>query len=117
MELRPLGTSGLKLSALSLGAMTFRGGESALLQGTVPAESLLPSGNQLSLVYEAHSSAPQDIGIVYLNYLDVEAPVAPIGPGVPALAQLTRRSVVLQAGLPLTGTTIRTASVDLLTQA
>jgi hypothetical protein len=65
------------VNGASIGAMTFRGSTTALLQGTVPAETLQATGNELSIVYQASDASPQEIGLVYLNYLDVGAPVAP----------------------------------------
>jgi hypothetical protein len=63
------------INGVPVGAMTFRGATTALLQGSVPAEALLASGNELSVVYQASDASPQELGLVYLNYAEVAAPL------------------------------------------
>ena len=65
-----------RINGYPVGSFTFAGKTGGLLQGSVPASVLQPSGNELTLVYSAQhqDGTPAPSGYVYLDYLDVAAP-------------------------------------------
>ncbi|MEO8359669.1 MAG: C25 family cysteine peptidase [Vicinamibacteria bacterium] len=69
-----------RINGFDVGSVTFEGRSAALIEGVIPQTSLSATGNHLTLVYSAQkldgSSAPS--GYVYLDYLDVSIPVAPV---------------------------------------
>jgi uncharacterized repeat protein (TIGR01451 family) len=68
-----------RLNGHLVGSLTFEGAVPATLSGSVPAESLLSTGNQLTLTYvsaAAGSGDPDASGLAYLDYVDIAAPMS-----------------------------------------
>jgi hypothetical protein len=66
------------LNGVPVGSVSFLGSGAGILNGEVPAETLLETGNRLQLVYSAPGDDPNDLGLVYLNYLELELPEPPL---------------------------------------
>ena len=61
-----------RINGIAIGAVTFAGTSSALLEGEVPATALLPQANRLELDYEADVADPAtEYGMVFFDHLDV----------------------------------------------
>jgi hypothetical protein len=69
-----------RINGTFIGTVTWSGGVSvATINGTIPASSLLATGNQLSLDYTAYAlpdGMPADSAVAGLNYVDLELPTA-----------------------------------------
>jgi hypothetical protein len=66
------------INGVPVGSVSFVGSGAGILNGEVPAEALLETGNRLQLVYSAPGDDPNDLGLVYLNYLELELPEPPL---------------------------------------
>lgn len=64
------------LNGVSLGSVDFKGQTEATLSASLPLSALLEAGNQLELAYSA--SGGDGDGYVYLDWLDLDAPRAPV---------------------------------------
>lgn len=86
------------LNGFEVGSIVFAGRTAALLQGSIPQSLLRASGNELALVYSAQNEdgSPAPAGYVYLDYLDVAAPMPP-SPGTAVLAGIRPYNPVLPA--------------------
>ena len=60
-----------KLNGVDLGMVRFQGETLAWLAGQVPAAVLRPTGNELTLTYEADLGATEDEGLVFLDVVDI----------------------------------------------
>ena len=65
------------LNGLPLGDASFQGGTMAWLAGQFPAAVLRPSGNELSLTYEADPNSAEDVGLVSLDVVDIGVRLLP----------------------------------------
>jgi hypothetical protein len=70
------------INGVTVGTLTFTGKKAALLQGTIPAGTLRPSGNQLGITYTA--SGPElDTSLIFLDMVDLQVALAPPAGFVP----------------------------------
>jgi hypothetical protein len=77
------------INGVPAGSATFDGVVPGLLTGAVPAESLRPTANELTLLYSAVSldpDVPDAEGLAYLDHLELQAPVTPSSSPVPVEA-------------------------------
>ena len=63
-----------EINGASVGEVVFRGKAMAVLEGGIPGDSLLATGNALRLTYEAEGGTPEDPGLVFLDVIDLVAP-------------------------------------------
>ena len=66
-----------KLNGVDLGMVRFQGETLAWLSGQFPAAVLRPTGNELTLTYEADLSAMEDEGLVFLDVVDIGVRLVP----------------------------------------
>ncbi len=68
-----------RINGVDVGSSTFAGLAPGVIEGSVPLGSLRASGNELALTYSARNAdgTPSDSGYVYLDYVDLEAPMIP----------------------------------------
>ncbi|MCX5733195.1 MAG: C25 family cysteine peptidase [candidate division NC10 bacterium] len=59
------------LNGLPLGEVSFKGETMAWVSGHFPAAALRPTGNELTLTYEADLASTEDVGLVCLDVLDI----------------------------------------------
>jgi hypothetical protein len=59
------------LNGVAVGRARFTGRVMAEVLGTVPAEALRTSGNELTLTYNAETSGPDDVGLAVLDRFEV----------------------------------------------
>ena len=81
------------INGLPVGSVTFDGIGPALLSGTIAAEALHRTGNQLSIDYvgAALSDSPASDAFAYLDYADLGVPRATAGPAAFTLAPWSPR--------------------------
>jgi hypothetical protein len=66
-----------RINGVTVGSLTFAGAVPALLEGTIPAAALQATGNELVLDYTADTAGPEDLGLAYLDTLDLGLTLAP----------------------------------------
>jgi len=59
------------LNGLPLGDVRFQGETMAWVSGHFPAAALRPTGNELTLTYEADLASAEDVGLVFLDVVDI----------------------------------------------
>jgi hypothetical protein len=64
------------INGVTVGALAFWGGAPAVLQGTLPLDALAVSGNRLTLDYSVGGVPAGDLGLLYLDFLDLDAPLS-----------------------------------------
>jgi hypothetical protein len=66
------------LNGLTIGRVGFTGQAVAEILGSVPAETLRATGNELTLAHTAETSAPDDVGLAVLDRVEVGVARGPI---------------------------------------
>jgi hypothetical protein len=66
------------LNGQPVGEVTFAGKTAGSIVGQVPAGTVLGSGNRLTIEYTANLENPNDVGLVFLDLVDLGVPVQPV---------------------------------------
>ena len=68
-----------RLNGVDVGSLVFNGRTEGLLEGSVPFGALRAAANELTMVYSAEhdNGSPASAGYVYLDYMDIGAPMVP----------------------------------------
>ena len=68
------------INGIAVGSLTFTGAVGAVLEGSVPGSALLASGNRLSINYTASGGPPGEVGLIYLDSLELGVKLKPQAP-------------------------------------
>lgn len=71
------------LNGQAVGVTTFAGRTAGMIEGQVPAGTVLGSGNQLTIEYTASPETPDDAGLIFLDAVDLGVRLEPVVAAVP----------------------------------
>jgi hypothetical protein len=76
-------TVSASINGFAVGQVTFTGKVPAFVEGTIPAHAIRARGNELQLAYTARVTSPDDVGLLFLDVVDLGVPAAPTPRPVP----------------------------------
>jgi hypothetical protein len=75
-------TVSASINGFAVGQVTFTGKVPAVVEGTLPGGAVHQTGNELQIAYTARVSSPNEVGLLFLDVVDLSALPAP--PQAPA---------------------------------
>lgn len=69
-------TVSASINGFAVGQVTFTGKVPAFVEGTLPAHAIRASGNELQLTYTARVTSPDEVGLLFLDVVDLGVPAS-----------------------------------------